>query len=122
MKKQSIVIAFYCSTLIFTLIYAEPQLSYWQQFKNWISGGASYAQSTAGASYEWAQNFVAGLTPVQKEMLKGALIGFGMTGGIASIKSGKTSAHGALTAAGGGALMMGILAEQPKANQIASGQ
>ncbi len=43
-----------------------PELSYWQQFKNWISGKTSYAQTMAEVPYEWAQNFINGLSRKQK--------------------------------------------------------
>jgi len=110
MKKQYFLLFLLCSMIISTTFCAdEPQLSYWQQFKNWISGGASYAQQTAKIPYDWAREFVAGLTPIQREALKGALGGIGAIGGIAGVYSGKVSPQEALVAAGGSAMVVGMV-------------
>jgi hypothetical protein len=46
MKKQYFLLFLLCSMIISTIFCAEmPQQSYWQQFKNWISGKSYYSQN-----------------------------------------------------------------------------
>ena len=83
MKKQNLLLFLLCSTIILTTFCAEvPQLSYWQKFKNWITGTSVQTQEMAKLPYEWAKNYVSGLTESQKLALKATLMALPMTFGL----------------------------------------
>src|SRR5438477_10782860 len=78
-NKRNFLIAIVFITSIATTSFCTevPQLSYWQRFKNWISGGSSYTYSMVEVPYEWANNLVSRLTKGEKAALLAALGGFG---------------------------------------------
>jgi len=74
MKKQNFLLFLLCSSINLSTFCAEiPQSSYWQRFKNWLSGGPSYARSMVEVPYDWAREFVLGLTQSQQMALLAVL-------------------------------------------------
>src|SRR5437879_998317 len=94
-SKKSLLIAITFATFVAANIFCsqEPQLSYWQRFKNWISGTSTHAQEVAVIPIEWAKDFISGFSEKEKIALAFAL-GVMTTNGTLNTKNLMVAAQG----------------------------